>query len=321
MTGTVFPVIARSRRRRGNPEPTGNFWIAALPPVARNDGNILFQNYKFSYKIAGTGISPFAAYGGKGLLDFLGHCANAIDVSHGLAFSLFLAGLIGGFTHCSGMRGPFVIAQAAARGDGDENDSQGTCCKTKGFLLKRLADGALLPYHLGRITTYTGLAVIVSGLSNVAFMYSPYKTVMAATLLAIAGLMFMASAIPTLAHYTPWLKKFQFSFLSQGLARIARPFFIDPTGWRGYALGLMLGFLPCGLVMAALMAVAAAGSVTGAALAMAAFGLGTVPALFFIGWGSHAARSHWPDVIRPLSQAVMALNGVLLCAMAGRLVF
>ncbi len=258
-------------------------------------------------------------------MDFLAHCASSLDLSQGLFLSLFIAGLIGGFTHCSGMCGPFVVAQATARTDADgkcnENNSHTRDCKHSFFLIKRLADVMLLPYHLGRITTYVGLAAVISSVSNIAFMYSPYKNVMAAILLAFAGVMFIASAIPALAPYARVLKLMRLPFLSQGLSRLARPFFIDPRGWRGYVLGLMLGFLPCGLVMAALMAVAASANVLSAAVAMTFFGLGTVPALFFIGWGGRLAGSRWPEVIRPLSKGVMALNGVGLCAMAGRLVF
>ena len=54
-----------------------------------------------------------------------------------LAASLFLVGLGGGFLHCAGMCGPFVLAQVGFRVD-----------KTPGTIppgLRRLTGGALVP--------------------------------------------------------------------------------------------------------------------------------------------------------------------------------
>ncbi|MCB9987863.1 MAG: sulfite exporter TauE/SafE family protein [Rhodospirillales bacterium] len=256
-------------------------------------------------------------------MEFLAHCAAAINLEDGLYLSLFLAGLVGGFTHCAGMCGPFVVAQACARAESCESDNENRShirhWKYSDFFMKRLANGLLLPYHLGRVTTYVGLAMIAAGVTNIAFMYSPYKDVMAAFLLCIAGFMFVVSALPALARYTSF-KGISFPFLSQGLAQLARPFFIDPRGWRGYVIGLLLGFLPCGLVMAALMAVSASGDVMTAAGAMVFFGLGTIPALFLVGMFSQGASRRWPHVLKPLSRGVMALNGIGLFALAGRLV-
>ena len=43
-----------------------------------------------------------------------------------------------------------------------------------------------------------------------------------------------------------------------------------PSGWRHYALGVALGFLPCGLLYGALAAAAAAGAAVSGAFAMIA---------------------------------------------------
>lgn len=55
----------------------------------------------------------------------------------------------------------------------------------------------------------------------------------------------------------------------------ARPLFAAPFGWRGYLLGVMLGFIPCGLVYGALVLAAATGAALNGGAVMLVFGLGT----------------------------------------------
>ena len=62
---------------------------------------------------------------------------NSLRSNAPLVLALFMAGLVGSAGHCAGMCGPFVLAQVGARTQ-----------------LNRLAGSALLPYHLGRGTTY-----------------------------------------------------------------------------------------------------------------------------------------------------------------------
>ena len=92
----------------------------------------------------------------------------------------------------------------------------------------------------------------------------------------------------------------------------------DPRGWRGYALGVALGFLPCGLLYGALAAAAGAGGPARGALAMAAFTLGTAPALIGVGWvGAFFARRFLP-ALRAIAAPVMVLNAAVLLVLAWR---
>src|SRR4030095_7428592 len=68
--------------------------------------------------------------------------------SVGVPGSLLLAGLAGSVVHCVGMCGPFVLGQVMA--DLDHGPS------AYGEW-RRLCGAALLPYHLGRLTTYAAL--------------------------------------------------------------------------------------------------------------------------------------------------------------------
>jgi hypothetical protein len=92
--------------------------------------------------------------------------------------------------------------------------------------------------------------------------------------------------------------------------------FRQPTGFRGYALGVALGFIPCGLVYGALAAAAAGGNGLTAAFAMAAFWLGTVPMLFGVGVAGGAILGRWPDIARQIAPILLLVNGAFLLYLA-----
>ncbi|MCB9007970.1 MAG: sulfite exporter TauE/SafE family protein [Ardenticatenaceae bacterium] len=75
-----------------------------------------------------------------------------------------------------------------------------------------------------------------------------------------------------------------------------------------FGLGMAWGFLPCGLVLAALLAAAAAGSPLGGGLTMLAFGVGTLP----LAWGMRllARRPEWQTAV-PHLRLIGALAVVL----------
>jgi hypothetical protein len=85
-----------------------------------------------------------------------------------------------------------------------------------------------------------------------------------------------------------------------------------PTGLRGYALGLALGFLPCGFLYGALAAAAGAGSAAGGALAMAGFVVGTAPALLAVGFAGAMAAKRMRAAMGRVAPTLLLFNaGVL----------
>jgi sulfite exporter TauE/SafE len=218
--------------------------------------------------------------------------------------ALFLAGLAGGATHCAGMCGPFVIAQAAAVADR----------AAAGGMLTRLAGAALAPYHLGRMLGYGLLGAVAGGLAGVVALGSGFR-VLLAVLLALAALLMLAQASARVAALLPRLPAPR---LPAGLAPRLGALLAAPTGLRGVALGLMLSALPCGLLYGALAGAASTGSALGGALAMMAFAGGTVPALVGVALlGRFFGRRAGPGM-RAAGAALFALNGVMLAAMALR---
>jgi hypothetical protein len=234
----------------------------------------------------------------------IANCISDFTTSYGLLVSLFLAGLIGGFTHCAGMCGPFVLAQT-------QND----------FNLKRLRGILLLPYHLGRMMTYIGLAILFSSLINLAFLFSDARALVTALLLMLAGLLFLVSAFPAFGKIFPWVvqlpTKSPFGFISNLSGRLVA----SPGIFQKFILGILLGFMPCGLVISALMAAATATSPLKAGFAMAVFALGTMPALILVGLGGNIFKYKYPRLSLRFSQGAMTLSALWLFVLAGRLLF
>ncbi|CAA7626811.1 sulfite exporter TauE/SafE family protein [Magnetospirillum sp. SS-4] len=233
-------------------------------------------------------------------------CRTGMDGREGLIGGLFLTGLVGSLSHCGGMCGPFVLSQVAARMQSLPPDRMTET--------RRLAGAALLPYHLGRATTYAGLGALAASLAGLAGGTPAFGWV-AALLLSLAALALLALAVPGLrgmagSGETWW---------SARVGRLARPLFASPSGWRGWLLGVALGFIPCGLLYAALAAAAAAGNPVAGALGMLAFAAGTVPMLILVGAVGHAALAHWRGPLLRLAPAMLILNAAVLGFMAWRM--
>jgi len=217
----------------------------------------------------------------------------------GLPGSLFLAGLAGSLLHCAGMCGPFVLGQVMI--DAESSKSSGYS------EWRRLSGAALIPYHLGRITTYTGLGA-AAGIATAAFATASMFSWLSSALLVVAAALMIAQAFGMALGAT--------SPLSSSLARLAAPLSSSRRPMARYALGVVLGFLPCGLLYGALAAAGGTASLRDGAFAMAAFALGTIPALITIGWGGLIVRRHLQDVARWISAPLLLANAALMLVLA-----
>lgn len=181
----------------------------------------------------------------------------------------FLAG-VAGSTHCLGMCGGIVAAIALHTRDS----------------VPRSRRMILLSYNLGRIGTYTLLGVVAGFLGSSLDMLSMK---MAANWVFVAANLFVfLVGVASLVQ----LSSFSLFSLESGggrvFAGILRWAVRDASLPRTFVLGMVLGFLPCGLVYAPLIAAAATGNPLIGGGMMAALGLGTLPLLFFFGSASAA---------------------------------
>jgi len=193
----------------------------------------------------------------------------------GAELPVLLSALVLGFAgsvHCLGMCGGIAGALTqAAPARGPIVASVRTLLYSIGRIASYAMAGALVgsfgaffagvPTPFGLIRFAVGLVIVVIGL-QIAFagrLFAPLER---------AGLSLWRLASP-LAR------------------RIGRP----ERAWQFLALGLLWGWLPCGLVYSGLVMAAASGSAVTGAIAMACFGVGTLPAVWAVtGFGAALAR-------------------------------
>lgn len=242
--------------------------------------------------------------GHDGLLSGLGGAFDAL----GLPAALFVAGLVGGLTHCVGMCGPFVLAQIGAGLRADGNAAYGEWARLRG--------AALLPYHLGRATTYTALGAVAGAVGSALVQLTEFRWVLGA-FLALAASLFLVQTMPILSAWLPRLPGGA-GRLGLALSHATENLFRNPRGFKGFALGVALGFLPCGLLYGALAGAAGSGRPALGAVVMAFFVFGTVPSLVGVGYlGAYFGR-RWQAAARLVVMPLMLLNAVGLGVLAVR---
>lgn len=181
--------------------------------------------------------------------------------------AVFLIGLLGG-THCVSMCGGIVGALSVqVKMPGDHR-----------------RDWPIhLAYNLGRITTYTALGAFFGAIGTAGLLFNDVLPVQLG-LYVLANLMLIALGL-YLTGFTRLLAP-----VERAGGRIWR--MVQPATRRflparhvGQALplGLLWGFLPCGLVYSVLTTALLTGSATRGAGMMLAFGLGTLPNLMLAG--------------------------------------
>ncbi len=166
-----------------------------------------------------------------------------------------------------------------------------------------------LAYNAGRIGSYTfagllagGLGAVAQGLWPVAGAQLALKALAGALMLG-AGL-YLAGVWPLFARIERlgapvWAK---IRPVAQSLLPVRSP-------REAMALGVLWGWLPCGLVYAALSLALSAGSAADGAFTMMAFGLGTLPMLLAMSAAAGALSSLARRA--PVRRAVGVVLGVL----------
>lgn len=219
---------------------------------------------------------------------------------HSDLYALFLLGILG-TGHCVGMCGPLIFAFPARSG----------------------GVRAHLFYHLGRISTYTAIGGVMgalgAGLSQLAGRsgLDPLAWIarlqVGFSLLAAAFLLVFGLARLEIIQEPPWMSLAAPEKIP-GFHRILRSARNRPSGSGMFLLGLVLGFLPCGLSFAAFARALPAGGFLRGALMVLAFGLGTLPGLLLLGTGASGIARRYRRHSDILSGVVMIAMAVSLAA-------
>ena len=181
---------------------------------------------------------------------------------------MFVSGFFGGFGHCLGMCGPVVAAHAMNSGG------------------RRLLPQLL--YNLGRITTYSIVGGLLGLTGSFAGVIHPIENFQNILMAAIGLLMVIMGLV--VGGWLP-LKIGQGSCGWNRFGALVK--FVTEAGGPGafFPMGLILGFIPCGMSYTAFIAAAGAGVHAGSQaegflrgmLMLFLFGLGTAPALLLLG--------------------------------------
>jgi hypothetical protein len=174
----------------------------------------------------------------------------------------------------------------------------------------------LLAYNSGRILSYTAAGALIGYLGMAVFTNVSPKYGHA-VLQWIAAIFMIAIGV----YLAGWFPRFAL------VENLGKPLWqkLEPLGQRllpvtspAHALvfGLIWGWLPCGLVYAAIVYAAASGGALNGALFMAFFGLGTLPAVLSAGILAHwvARLSQMPQLRRGAGIFIILLAVLTLVA-------
>lgn len=196
--------------------------------------------------------------------------------------SAIVLGLMGSF-HCIGMCGP--IAMAIPGGGSDSRTIN------------------LFLYNFGRIITYSIIGLLFGIIGKGIFIAGLQQT-----LSIVAGISIL---LYILINYISGKNKFEkLTFAHLFIKKSLSKLFSIKSRKSAFGIGLLNGFLPCGLVYVAIAgAVAMAGAMEGA-LYMALFGFGTVPVMAAINIAKNKISISFRTRMRkliPYAIAVVAL--------------
>lgn len=193
----------------------------------------------------------------------------------GTLLTAWLVGLLGG-VHCVGMCGGVVATLTAGLPRAE-----------------RAQIGRQLPfqlaYNIGRIATYTLAGALMGALGAVAFELLPLH--LAQRILYGVAAAFMLALGLYLGGWWQGLTRVERlgAMLWRRIEPLGRRFIPVRRWWQALAVGLVWGWLPCGLVYSVLIWSAGSGNALQGALLMLLFGLGTLPNLLGIGLLAGAA--------------------------------
>lgn len=218
----------------------------------------------------------------------------------------FLSGFAGGFSHCIGMCGIFVLSTASIQANATGARAYAAAFGRQGL------------YHGGRLVSLSMLGAAAGALGSLASFRGHIPAVQAWIAVA-AGVCLALLALGQLG-------------LIRAL-RLPEPDVLGAAGGKGrqlyvralrsgsvlrpFFLGLLVGLLPCGLTYYVVIYAIGLASATRGVLSMAAFCIGTVPGLLALGMLAAAA----PAFVRSarMRRVMNVLGGVVLLLMGASL--
>ncbi len=221
---------------------------------------------------------------------------------------IFLIGFLSSFGHCVGMCGGFVTAYSLSLSKGQHAGKLAFLQHLKPHLL----------YNAGRIFTYTFLGLLFGAAGEtlmIIFSIGKYQ----AMLQLIAGALMILFALDV-SGWMPLSKSGQMA--GSGIFKRLWKVAAGQGKMKHLAgVGMVMGFIPCGLVYAAGAKAGATGSIQAGMLTMLSFGLGTVPAMVAIGLGANRLSVNFRSRLFKVAAVLVILMGMVTVAKSANSLF
>ncbi len=198
-----------------------------------------------------------------------------------------ILGLLGSF-HCAGMCGPIALAIPL----NNQN------------WLTRILTG--LTYNTGRVITYALLGALFGLIGKGLAMGGIQQWVS----IAMGGIMILSVIFPLLLRNTRIIERFFYSFIDK-LKRGFKKLFAQQSYTSLLVIGILNGFLPCGLVYIAIAGAIVSGDVLNGTLYMVLFGLGTIPIMLAISLVGNILNVKYRNVARKIIPILIVIIGIL----------
>lgn len=199
-------------------------------------------------------------------------------------WTAFTLGLVGSL-HCAGMCGPLAMA-VPVMGKG-----------TAAIAFSRLI------YNSGRLVTYMVIGILFGLLGQAFALAGIQRWISIAAGVVIIGALLVSLKWGNSTMMTAWIGRLKGLF--GGALR-------NRTAPSLFALGLVNGLLPCGLVYVAAAAAVTTGAWYHGAIYMFFFGLGTLPIMLGIGMLIGRLGQQWRLRLQNLVPVSLAIVGALL---------
>ncbi len=189
----------------------------------------------------------------------------------GMAFylSAFILGLFGSL-HCAGMCGPIALMLPV----------------NKKVITKAVV--AKLLYNVGRGIAYMFIGVIFGVLGSAIAISGYQKQLSIVSGIIILIFLFFTAAQKFQNKFSGFIAK-----LSMPVRLLMKKLFAHQSPVTHLSIGLVNGFLPCGLVYLAAAGSVSAGTIGGSVLYMALFALGTFPIMIALSFSNTLLKGSW----------------------------
>jgi len=204
-----------------------------------------------------------------------------------MLYSAFIFGLISSF-HCIGMCGPIAMMLPVDRNNEAKKITQ------------------IITYHIGKLTAY-GILGLIFGLLGRSF----YLAGMQQQLSIIVGiLMILVAVIPEKVFAKYNFSKPVYRVITKVKSSLGQQF--KNKSYKSlFTIGLLNGFLPCGMVYVALFGAIAMQNVTLGIGYMLLFGLGTIPMMVAVVYASGLISFSFRGTIQKAIPLVAVIIGML----------